>query len=89
MKTIRIQVRGRVQGVYYRQSTCRTALELGIKGWVKNCPDGSVELLATGTEQQLTALQEWCSRGPVRAVVESMEVQETDLQHFPDFVIAR
>ncbi|HEY1202655.1 MAG TPA: acylphosphatase, partial [Niastella sp.] len=62
--TISITVSGLVQGVYYRQSTKEKALELGISGVVKNLPNGDVHILATGTNDQLGQLVEWCKVGP-------------------------
>ena len=89
MKTIRILARGKVQGVYYRQSACLAAQQMGVTGWVKNCADGSVELIATGTEEQLQKLQDWCRTGPPRARVEAIEVWDLEWQPFADFVIIR
>ena len=50
-----------MQGVYYRQSTKEKALELGISGIVKNLPNGNVQILATGTDDQLDQLVQWCN----------------------------
>jgi len=70
-------VTGRVQGVSYRAATADAARRLGICGWVRNRPDGSVELEAEGAAEQIAALLEWCGRGPPSARVEN--VASTDL----------
>jgi len=64
---------GRVQGVFFRHSTRIEAERLGIRGTVRNLPDGSVEVFAWGGGQQLLELQRWLQRGPVRARVERIE----------------
>lgn len=75
MKQLHIAVVGRVQGVYFRASARDLARRLGLRGWVRNRPDGSVELLAEGTEQALGQLLAWCRRGPPAAEVERVEAQ--------------
>jgi acylphosphatase len=68
-----LRIRGIVQGVGFRYSTCRQAQRFGLRGWVRNCADGSVEVLAVGDDAQLDALEDWCRRGPPGARVESLE----------------
>ena len=65
-------VSGKVQGVGYRMSCCSRAKDLGLSGWVRNLPDGSVELEAEGNPQDLTELRIWCEKGPAQAVVNSV-----------------
>lgn len=89
LQTISITVSGKVQGVYYRQSTRETARRLGITGQVKNLPDGNVQIIATGMKEQLEAFIEWCKKGPPRAVVAGVDVQEVSLQMFHQFMIVR
>ena len=86
-RTISITVSGRVQGVYYRQSTKEKARQLGITGWVKNRADGCVLIAATGSENQLNELVEWCKQGPPRAQVTSVQVEPADPQVFDNFTI--
>lgn len=88
-QTISITVSGKVQGVYYRQSTRERAVELGITGTVQNLRDGSVYIIATGTKEQLDELTNWCSKGPIRAVIENIEVKELPFQSFERFSIER
>jgi len=89
MQTVKIKVTGRVQGVFYRQSTQETAINLGIKGTVRNCDDNSVEIIATGTKEQLDKLITWCKQGPPRAKVSDITTQELSLQSFNNFSIIR
>jgi acylphosphatase len=89
MKTISIGVKGKVQGVFFRQSTKEKAVELGVSGYVKNESDGSVKILATGNTAELDKLVEWCWEGPARASVSSVEVNEITLTAFQGFVIWR
>jgi acylphosphatase len=68
-KTVRLRITGAVQGVGYRIWATRTASSLGLRGWVRNRSDGSVEALATGTAEQVAAMIEACRRGPYGARV--------------------
>ena len=73
MKHVHVFVRGRVQGVFYRASTRREALALGLSGWVRNRRDGRVELVASGDGPAVHALVEWCRQGPPRSAVEDVQ----------------
>jgi len=75
LKQVHLFVRGRVQGVFFRASTQREAKRLGLTGWVKNRPDGSVEILAEGEEDGLKELIGWAHRGPSAARVERVDVR--------------
>ncbi|WEK38080.1 MAG: acylphosphatase [Candidatus Pseudobacter hemicellulosilyticus] len=88
-QTITILVSGRVQGVFYRQSTQKKARELGVTGSVRNLPDGRVQLTASGTDVQLQHLISWCKQGPPRAIVTDVTVQEIPAQNFTQFTIER
>jgi acylphosphatase len=67
------RVTGKVQGVYFRQSTRREAQRLGLTGFARNLPDGSVEVFARGTETSLAELEGWLGRGPPQARVDAVE----------------
>lgn len=67
------RIEGRVQGVWFRESTRREAVPLGITGYARNLPDGSVEVLACGTEAALDRLAEWLKNGPPMARVSKIE----------------
>ncbi len=70
----RFVISGRVQGVWYRASTQERAVGLGLKGWVRNMPDGRVEVLAQGPADRIQALIDWCYQGPPLARVERIDV---------------
>ncbi len=72
---VRLIIEGRVQGVWFRDSTRREAMGLGVSGWVKNRLDGGVEVLAEGPEEDVRRLVAWCHHGPSHARV--TEVHET------------
>ena len=72
VRRVRIRMYGRVQGVGFRWSAVREAERRGLSGWVRNCPDGSVEALAEGTD--LEGFLAWCERGPLAARVDRTEV---------------
>ncbi|MBK5274660.1 MAG: acylphosphatase [Desulfuromonadales bacterium] len=84
-----VTVHGHVQGVAFRHYTCRQALELGVTGWVRNLPDGSVEGLFEGDEATVHGLVEWCRSGPPAARVERLDVRDgTYNGEFDTFFIA-
>ena len=87
--TFVIIVSGKVQGVYYRDSARQKALQLGVTGFVKNLPDGSVMLIATGTKEQLNGLVEWCRQGPPAARVTNVKVMEEEAHPYEGFTISR
>ena len=89
MTARRAVVQGRVQGVGFRFFTERAARELGVRGWVRNLPDGSVEALAEGDEAALTTFIERLKRGPLSSRVDRVEVAETPAQGFERFEITR
>jgi acylphosphatase len=74
--TRRVVARGRVQGVWFRESMRREAERLGIHGWVRNRLDGSVEAVVQGSPEAVDAIVAWARRGPEAADVESLEVSE-------------
>ncbi len=75
-RRVRAIVTGRVQGVAYRASTASEARRLGLVGWVKNRPDGAVELEAEGGDAAVAALVAWCEHGPPAARVTRVAVDE-------------
>lgn len=73
-KTERVVIKGRVQGVFYRNWTVDNAKQLGLKGWVRNRRDGSVEALFSGTPDAVQEMEQRCRRGPPDALVTALEV---------------
>jgi acylphosphatase len=83
--TVRLTIHGRVQGVFYRDWTVRTARELGLAGWVRNCPNGTVEALVQG---EAAAVREMIARmrsGPPRAEVERIEERASEIEELERF----
>ena len=69
----RVRVSGRVQGVFFRDSTREKAQELGLAGYVTNAPDGTVEALFEGPSDQVREMVRWCEEGPAYAAVENVD----------------
>ena len=79
-----------VHGVGYRASTRRKAMQLGLKGWVQNMRDGTVEAVVEGPEESVDKLIGWCHRGPTSAHVTLVNARKGDATgEFPDFTIRR
>ena len=89
MKTIRLTIKGKVQGVFYRATAKDIAGELGVMGWIRNLPDRNVEITATASEDVLQKFIDWCKQGPPKAKVEEVVIKELNLQQFTDFRIIR
>jgi len=75
MKRAYVRIYGRVQGVWFRANTKEIADKLGLKGWVRNMPDGSVEAVFEGDDENVEKAIEWCHRGPPLARVDRVEVE--------------
>ena len=88
-QTLRIIVKGKVQGVFYRQTAKEKAGELEMGGNIKNAPDGDVHIIATGNKEQLQEFIAWCRRGPPEAIVDEVSTEEIPLQPFDSFKIVR
>jgi acylphosphatase len=71
---VRVRVRGRVQGVFFRAEAHARAESLGVAGWIRNAADGSVEAVFEGDDEQVESMVEWCRRGPSGARVDEIEV---------------
>ena len=82
-----IKVSGKVQGVWFRDSTLKKAQELGVNGFVKNESDGSVYIEAEGSMDALNKFINWCHEGPAFAKVESVDVDELELTYFEKFKV--
>lgn len=83
----RCLVSGRVQGVFYRAATQRKAQALGLTGWVRNLPNGRVELVASGTEHALRELQDWLWQGPPHAQVTDVRCEPAEHPPLPRFEV--
>ena len=85
-----IFVSGKVQGVFFRSNTRGKALELGLKGWVRNLEDGRVEAVFEGEKENVGRMMEWVRRGPEYARVEDIEIIPEEYKaEFNGFAIVR
>jgi len=84
-----LHVHGRVQGVFYRQSTVRQAQQLGLRGYARNNPDGTVTIEAEGPAAGLDALEAWCHQGPPAARVDQVVVTEGEVVGYTEFRVER
>ena len=82
----RFRIEGHVQGVWFRESTRQQAGLHGVTGYARNCPDGSVEVLACGTESALLLLRDWLDKGPPMARVSKVEERPSDEPCIEGFV---
>ena len=83
----RVRVHGRVQGVFFRDSTQREAEARGVSGWVTNRDDGTVEAHFEGEAQAVDALVAWCRSGPSRAQVDAVDVVDAEPSGADGFAI--
>lgn len=84
-----IIVKGKVQGVFYRKSTKAVADQLGVRGFVKNEPNGDVFIAAEADDTTLEMFMDWCNEGPQDAVVTSVETNEGDLKNYRNFEVVK
>ncbi|WP_158895936.1 MULTISPECIES: acylphosphatase [unclassified Pseudomonas] len=82
-------ISGRVQGVYYRESTRQEAQRLGVTGWVRNLADGRVECHLEGSVEGLAQLERWLWQGPAAARVTGVVLEEVGGEGFTDFQVRR
>ena len=83
---VHLVISGRVQGVFYRATTQESGHRLGLRGWVRNMPNGDVEVVAEGERDKLEALIEDCRQGPPFARVENIEIEWSEpTGEFKDF----
>jgi acylphosphatase len=82
-----VRVSGRVQGVFFRAETQSRARSLGLAGWVRNAPDGSVEAVFEGPAERVRSMLDWCRRGPSHATVDDVTVDWEEPHDEDDFRI--
>ena len=89
IKTVRVRIHGRVQGVFFRHHTKLMAEGLGLSGWVRNCTDGSVEAICSGSTEGVDQMIDWLHLGPDSAVVSRVEIASADdqISSRNDFII--
>lgn len=84
---VHVKIRGLVHGVSYRSSMAQVASDLGVRGWVRNLPDGSVEAFLEGDERRVRRVLDWAKLGPPRARVDKLEVESATPRNHRDFRI--
>ena len=89
MKAIHLVIHGRVQGVFFRKYTFDKANDLGLKGMVRNLPNGDVEIIAEGREEVLKEFVEWCYKGSPASKVESVSVEDVLFSGYEAFTVGR
>lgn len=89
MKTIHLLIKGKVQGVFYRATAKDVAKLSGLKGWIANTEDGSVEAVVSGEEEKLQEFIQWSKQGPSRADVTEVIVTEKEYEEFEKFSVIR
>ncbi len=87
MQSVEITVYGLVQGVFFRKSTKQFAEKNGITGFVRNMPDGTVYIQATGAKEDLNRFIDWCNHGPEHACVDSFVIKQIPDRDFSSFNI--
>ena len=87
MRCVQIKVEGKVQGVWFRKSTQEIARMLQVNGVVKNLPDSSVYIEAEGDEESLAHFLDWCEEGPPNAIVDRMEMRDSEPKNYRGFEI--
>ena len=88
-KHFTFHIYGRVQGVFFRQSSQKEAQKLSLTGYAHNEADGSVLIEAEGSEEALNAFESWCRQGPTAARVDKVEVQEEPIKGYKEFEVRR
>lgn len=86
-KAMHCYVSGRVQGVFFRMATQEQANLFGVTGWVRNLPDGRVEVMACGDDNQLRKMKDWLRRGPDMANVLDLECEDAEYIEYETFSI--
>jgi len=84
---VHIRIRGLVHGVSFRSSMAQLASDLGVRGWVRNLPDGTVEAFLEGDERKVDRVIDWAKFGPPRARVDKLEVEPATPRNHRDFRI--
>jgi acylphosphatase len=84
---VHIRIRGLVHGVSFRSSMAKLASDLGVRGWVRNLPDGTVEAFLEGDDRKVARVIDWAKFGPPRARVDKLEVEPATPRNHRDFRI--
>jgi len=88
MKTLKIKITGTVQGVFFRKFVKEHADELGVRGYIRNMEDGSIEIVLEGRDEKVNEMLSRCKKGPNHGEVKEVEVEEIKHQGFEGFKIS-
>jgi acylphosphatase len=86
---VHVHITGKVQGVGFRYYCTQQAQNLGLKGWVRNLPDGRVEGVFEGDRSQIQSILDWCHQGPSSSVVKDVTIEYEQPEGLKDFIIKR
>jgi acylphosphatase len=89
MKTVYLEISGKVQGVFFRATAKEVAKRYKISGWIKNTYDEKVAALITGEKENVEKFISWCKQGPEKANVKNVTITNKELQNFNSFEIIR
>jgi len=89
MKTVHLVIRGKVQGVYFRNTAMQVAEKLKVTAWIKNTSEANVEAMVTGDENAIQESIKWCKIGPERAIVNEVTISKKPETLFESFRILR
>lgn len=87
LHSVHCLISGKVQGVWFRANTQKKAQQLGVNGWVRNLPDGSVEVKATAPAENLNEFIAWLKIGPELARVDNVTIESCATETFKSFVV--
>ena len=88
MSAVHLLIKGKVQGVFYRASAKKKAMEFGVSGWIKNTEEGNVEAKVSGSDISLQNFIKWCKQGPGNAVViDVIATPVEDVEKFKTFTV--
>ena len=89
MPCLHLLIKGKVQGVFFRVTARKVALENNLTGWVQNTPDGDVEIETCGKQHDLDNFINWCKKGPDRAIVTSLVITTRNNSSYKGFEIRK
>jgi acylphosphatase len=89
MKTVKLEITGKVQGVFFRAKAKEVAEINRISGWIRNTDNGKVEASITGEDDAVEKFITWCKHGPEKAKVDNVSAQYVELKNFDEFTIIR
>ncbi len=87
--TVHLEIRGKVQGVFFRATARKIAEENGLTGWIRNRIDGNVEAIVSGRKENVELFTNWCKQGPKNAIVDEVTITNLEETAFEGFIVKR